>query len=194
VLHLSGITAALSPSCHALMDHLTRAPRGETVVSFDANWRPALWPDGDGPEVTARLARRSDLVFVGRDEAAAMWGVDDPAEVAALLEHPPALVVKDAEHGATLLSGEQTTWVPSLRVDVVEPVGAGDAFAAGFIAGTLARLPDQRRLRLGHAVAASALSTPHDLGTLPDRAELTALVNAEDEEWTRHHAALGGRS
>jgi len=193
VLHLSGITAALSPTCHALMDHLTRLPRGETVVSFDANWRPALWPDGDGPEVTARLARRADLVFVGRDEAAAMWGPDDPAEIAALLEHPPALVVKDAERGATLLSGDQVTWVPSLRVDVVEPVGAGDAFAAGFIAGTLAQLPDQRRLRLGHAVAACALSTPHDLGALPDLAELAELVDAEDERWARHGSAFGGR-
>lgn len=193
VLHLSGITAALSPSCHALMDHLTRAPRGETVVSFDANWRPALWPDGDGPEVTALLARRADLVFVGRDEAAVMWGVDGPADIAAVLEHPPALVVKDAERGATLVSGDQVTWVPSLRVDVVEPVGAGDAFAAGFIAGTLARLPDDRRLRLGHIVAASALSTPHDLGTLPDLAELADLVNAEDDRWAQHQAAPGGR-
>lgn len=189
VLHLSGITAALSASCRALMDRLTHRARGDTLVSFDANWRPALWPDGEGPEVTARLARRADLVYVGRDEAAAMWGLDEPAEIAAFLEHPPALVVKDAERGATLLRGDQRTWVPSLRVDVVEPVGAGDAFAAGFIAGTLAGLPDHRRLRLGHAVAASALGTPHDLGTLPELEELARLVNADDVEWTRRSAS-----
>src|SRR5262245_40053576 len=61
VLHLSGITAALSASCRALMDQLTRMPRGGTIVSFDANWRAALWPAGEGPQVTARLARRADL-------------------------------------------------------------------------------------------------------------------------------------
>ena len=184
VLHLSGITAALSASCRALMDDLTRLPRGETIVSFDANWRAALWPDGEGPEVTARLARRADLVFVGRDEAAAMWGVDGPSEIAALLEHPPVLVVKDAERGATLLSGDEIAWVPSLEVEVVEPVGAGDAFAAGFIAGTLAELPHRQRLRLGHAVAASALKTPHDLGPLPELAQLLELVKAGDAENT----------
>jgi 2-dehydro-3-deoxygluconokinase len=189
VLHLSGITAALSSSCRALMDDVTRMPRGDTLVSFDANWRPALWPDGEGPELTARLARRADLVYVGRDEAAAMWGVDEPAGIADLLEQPPMLVVKDADRGATLLRGDQVTWVPSLRVDVVEPVGAGDAFAAGFIAGTLAHLPDDRRLRLGHAVAASALGTPHDLGPLPEVEELARLVDADDGEWARRSAS-----
>lgn len=196
VLHLSGITAALSATCRELVERLTHMPRGDTLVSFDANWRPALWarrPDGEGPEVTARHARRADLVYVGRDEAAAMWGLDDPAEIAAFLGHPPALVVKDAEHGATLLRGDELTWVPSLHVDVVEPVGAGDAFAAGFIAGTLRGLPDHRRLRLGHAVAACALGTPHDLGTLPELDDLARLVEADDVEWTRASVS-GGRS
>jgi 2-dehydro-3-deoxygluconokinase len=194
VVHLSGITAALSPGCQELMTALTSAPRGDTQVSFDVNWRPVLWAGGNGPEVTAHLARRADLVFVGRDEAHALWGLEDTEGIAAYLGHPPALVVKDAEHGATLVDRAGTTWVPSLRVDVVEPVGAGDAFAAGFIAGTLAGLPAKQRLRLGHAVAACALSTPHDLGTLPDPDVLSALVHARDTEWRHQTMSHGSRS
>jgi 2-dehydro-3-deoxygluconokinase len=183
VLHLSGITAALSPSCHALMETLSSAPRGGSLLSFDVNWRPALWGTGEGGEVTGRLARRADLVFVGRDEAHTLWHVDDPEEIADHLGHPPTLVVKDAEHGATVVDHTGTTWVPSLPVEVVEPVGAGDAFAAGFIAGTLADLPNRQRLRFGHALAASALSTRHDLGTLPEPDALSALVHADDAGW-----------
>jgi 2-dehydro-3-deoxygluconokinase len=193
VLHLSGITAALSPGCRALMETLTSAARGDTLVSFDVNWRPALWTADEGADTTARLARRADLVFVGRDEAKTLWGVDDPEAIAAHLGRPHTLVVKDAEHGATVVDHSGVTWVPSLRVDVVEPVGAGDAFAAGFIAGTLADLTTKQRLRFGHAVAACALSTPHDLGTLPDPETLSALVDADDTEWGHQTISAGSR-
>lgn len=75
VLHLSGITAALSGDCLALLHDLTAPRPGRPLISFDVNHRPGLWRDADAsPEVLLDLARRSDLVFVGEDEAQEAWG------------------------------------------------------------------------------------------------------------------------
>jgi 2-dehydro-3-deoxygluconokinase len=64
--------------------------------------------------------------------------------------------------GATEFSGEQATFVPATPVDVVEAVGAGDAFAAGYLAGLLAGEPAAARLTTGHALAARTLATTGD--------------------------------
>ncbi len=99
--HVSGITAALSPSCAALLDALFQARPGRALVSFDVNHRPGLWPAAQAGEVLLELARRSDLVFVGRDEAAGLWGTGGTQDVRRLLPDVPVVVVKDAAAGAT---------------------------------------------------------------------------------------------
>ncbi|MDV9202631.1 sugar kinase, partial [Streptomyces sp. Wh19] len=86
VLHLSGITAALSADCLALLHDLTASRPGRPLISFDVNHRPGLWRDADAsPEVLLDLARRSDLVFVGEDEAEEAWGVTGAAAIRAAL-------------------------------------------------------------------------------------------------------------
>ncbi|WP_305112995.1 sugar kinase, partial [Streptomyces sp. DvalAA-14] len=133
LLHLTGITAALSPSCRRL---LAESLDGPHPVSFDVNHRPALWTEGGAPGVLRDLADRADLVFTGLDEAQALWGgrITGPADVRALLPGPRLLVVKDGARAATAFDGATVCTVPALRTEVVEPVGAGDAFAAGFLA------------------------------------------------------------
>ena len=73
LIHLSGITPALSPSCAELVRAVLTAPREGRLVSFDVNWRPALWPGGDGA-LLAELANLADIVLVGDDEAEVVWG------------------------------------------------------------------------------------------------------------------------
>ncbi|WP_308404174.1 sugar kinase [Streptomyces sp. ATCC 21386] len=106
VLHLSGITAALSDDCLRLLRALTAPrPAHHPVVSFDVNHRPGLWRDTDGPHVLLELARGADLVFVGEDEAEEAWGVTGgPTAIRALLPEPSTLVVKQGAHGATLFA------------------------------------------------------------------------------------------
>lgn len=186
VVHTSGITPALSDSCLALMRELFAAPRSH-LLSFDLNWRPRLWTGRD-PAVLRSLAAAADLVLVGADEAEAVWGVGTPEEIRAFLPEPATLVVKHGERGATLVEGAgEPVFQPALRVDVVEPVGAGDAFAAGYLAAALAGWPPRRRLRAGHLQAASALRTHHDVGT-PLPADLVAsLLDATEDEWAAAH-------
>ncbi|WP_077796910.1 sugar kinase [Streptomyces sp. JHA26] len=182
VLHLSGITAALSADCLHLMRELTARRPGRPLVSFDVNHRPGLWRDDDGPAVLLELARGADLVFVGEDEA---WGLGGPEAVRAALPEPDLLVVKQGASGATAFHGEHVTFVPALHVDVVAAVGAGDAFAAGFLSATLRGLPVRDRLRHGHLMAAAALTVPGDLATPPARAHADRLAALDDEAWGR---------
>ncbi|MGK5732531.1 sugar kinase [Streptomyces sp. URMC 124] len=191
ILHLTGITAALSAGCLALVRGLTEPHPGRPLVSFDVNYRVALWRDApDGPAVLAALARRCDLVFVGEDEAEAAWGVRGTAAIRAALPEPRVLVVKHGAAGATAYvrsAGEEeaAVFAPALSVDVVAPVGAGDAFAAGFLSGTLRGLSVERRLRHGHLMAAAALTSPGDLAAPPRRELADRLAALGPQEWGR---------
>ncbi|MFJ2651014.1 sugar kinase [Streptomyces sp. NPDC087420] len=200
VLHLSGITAALSADCLALMRELTRRGPGRPLVSFDVNHRPGLWRDGSGAEVLLELARGADLVFVGDDEAAQAWGLRGVDAIRAALPEPRTLVVKRGSAGATVLTREgadgtedtahdqatdTVTDMPALHVDVVAPVGAGDAFAAGFLSATLRGLPAAARLRHGHLMAAATLTVPGDLGVPPARADADRLAGLDGRAWER---------
>ncbi|MFJ8862769.1 sugar kinase [Streptomyces sp. NPDC102451] len=191
VLHLSGITAALSADCLALLHDLTAPRDGRPLISFDVNHRPGLWRDGEaGPEVLLDLARRSDLVFVGEDEAEEAWGIVGAEAIRAALPEPDVLVVKRGSDGVTVFSRtgagasqNTVTTVPSLHVDVVAAVGAGDAFAAGFLSATLRGLPVRDRARHGHLMAAAVLTVPGDLTGPPPRDHADRLAALDDEAW-----------
>ncbi|MDT0466881.1 sugar kinase [Streptomyces gibsoniae] len=188
LVHLTGITPALSASCRSLVTQALAVPADERpyAVSFDVNHRAALWPDGTAASVLRELADRADVVFVGLDEAQGLWGADVTVPgIRELLPHPRIVVVKDGARAATALTAEGMRTVPALRTTVVEPVGAGDAFAAGFLAGLLRGTTTVRALRLGHITAVSALQVTGDHGPLPDPAEIERLLGLSAGAWER---------
>lgn len=165
IVHTTGITPALSASCRAMVDQLfTDARAAGALVSFDVNDRRPLWSLEDAAETLARLADAADIAFVGRDEAERLWGTATAAEIRAHLPRTGLLVVKDGDVGATAFAGEdEPVFVPAPVVDVVEPVGAGDAFASGFLTATLDGRPLSERLAAGHAAAARVLTIHADM-------------------------------
>ncbi|MER6024699.1 sugar kinase [Streptomyces sp. NPDC001851] len=198
VLHLSGITAALSAECLELMYALTAPRTGRPLVSFDVNYRPALWRHTpDGPGALLELARRADIVFLGDDEARDAWGLHGGRAVVDALPEPAIVVVKQGGGGATAFGGGEkgtagtAVFVPAPKVDVVAHVGAGDAFAAGFLSGTLRGLPLKARLRYGHLFAAATLTTPADLAAPPARDHADRLTALDDTAWGRLRLAPG---
>ena len=181
VWHLTGITPALSADCRALVEAALGANHDRPAVSFDVNFRPGVWQGRDPADLLRRYAQAADIVFVGLDEAQALWGAHlaDAEDVRALLPTPRILVVKDGAIAATMFCDGLRVVVPALRVDVVEPVGAGDAFAAGFLAALLQGRSGEQCLRSGHLTAAAALSVTGDHGPLPPPDEF-ALLLTED--------------
>ncbi len=173
IVYLTGITPALSASCHELVaEGLTHRPIRGALYAFDVNHRTSLWPQGRAAHVLADLARRADVVFVGRDEAADLWGTTSADEIRALLREPPVLVVKDAGAGATSYGPHGRAHVPAHHVDVVDPVGAGDGFAAGYLHGLLGGADEAQRLACGHRFAAAVLSV---VGDIADGANLRIM-------------------
>ncbi|MEU9604779.1 sugar kinase [Streptomyces sp. NPDC048057] len=207
VLHLTGITAALSADCLALLRHLLRPRADRPLISFDVNHRPRLWSGAEGPEVLLDLARGADLVFVGEDEAEAAWGISGPAAIRAALPEPAVLVVKQGAAGATAFAREdaggggaapapvdEVVFVPAPSVEVVAAVGAGDAFAAGYLSAALRGLPLRERLRHGHLTAAAVLTVAEDLGTPPATERADRLVALDDAAWGRLRLGPGWTS
>ncbi|MFF9563882.1 sugar kinase [Leifsonia sp. NPDC014704] len=185
-VHTSGITAALSPTAAQAMAGLLEAIGPRTTLSVDLNYRPQLWRDRD-PEPLRSLIAQADVLFTGRDEAETFLGHIDPARVFA--DHPRlrTLVVKeDALRASSYKRSGSEVHSPCLTVDVVEPVGAGDAFAAGFLVASVRGSDDAAALRLGHAVAALTLIGRGDRpATVPTAAECSAIAAATSDEWNR---------
>ncbi|WP_082558916.1 sugar kinase [Kitasatospora sp. MBT66] len=192
LLHLSGITAALSDDCLALLRALLAERRSDRLVSFDLNWRPALWRDRD-LSVLPPLLDAADLLLLGSDEAEAAFGTGEPHALRRLFPSPATVVVKDEARLVTAIGRDGTTVAePALTVEVVEATGAGDAFAAGYLAGTVRGLDQRRRLRLGHLSAACALTSHGDQGELPPDSVVGALLDASPEAWAATRVSADG--
>ncbi|MET4001316.1 2-dehydro-3-deoxygluconokinase [Arthrobacter sp. UYCu511] len=191
LIHLSGITAALSPGCRQMLTAVLTAPRHGRLVSFDVNWREALWRRTD-KAVLRTLANQSDVVLVGTDEALPAFGTNDEAQLRALLPDTAVIVLKNAASSAiALMRDGGRVEVPSLNVTVLEPVGAGDAFAAGYLSGMLSGLDQRSSLRRGHLSAACTLTVPGDRGPLPEAEVLERILACSEADWAGTHVAPG---
>ncbi|MDT0196753.1 sugar kinase [Arthrobacter sp. AB6] len=177
IVHLSGITPALSESCRALTRHIIfDRPFGDALISFDVNHRASLW-GGQGGDELLDLAQASDIVFVGRDEAERIWGTTNAESVRSLIGRPGHLIVKDGAHEAVGFTPEGTFREPALKVEVVDVVGAGDGYAAGWLSGMLQNVPQDVRLRMGHSVASRVILSTSDAADLPSAQELAGDTN-----------------
>ncbi|MCV2489166.1 sugar kinase [Geodermatophilus sp. YIM 151500] len=183
LLHVSGITAALSPSARAtLLDAVDRARSAAVAVSFDVNHRSSLWSDEESGAFARDLLERVDVVFAGEDEAALVVGPhrraeDAAAELAGL--GPSEVVVKRGAQGALSLVDGAVHTAPAVPVAVVDTVGAGDAFVAGYLAERVAGGSPAERLALAVTTGAFACLTAGDWEGLPRREELSLLTDRE---------------
>jgi 2-dehydro-3-deoxygluconokinase len=163
LVHTSGITPALSPSTLAAQEALYAERRPDRLLSFDLNWRPALWRgrEAEGRRILSDFASRADIVFCTRSDAEAVFGTSDAQELRALFPGPRHLLVTDSG-GAVAFDGSESAASDALDAPVVETIGAGDAFAAGYLAGVLTGLSLTGSLARGHRIATRALASTRD--------------------------------
>jgi 2-dehydro-3-deoxygluconokinase len=180
LVHLSGITPALSDSARQAVTGLMH---GAHRCSFDLNYRPALWPDPDfAADVLADCVRASDIVLMGMDEAAAAFGVTRPRDIRTEFPEPEYLVVKNDSQHVTGFHKNDAVEVPALTVDIVEKIGAGDAFASGFLTGVITGMTTEGALRMGHICAATTLSSTDDAAK-PALGEVNRLLGLTEHDW-----------
>ena len=178
-LHLTGITPALSDSCHDLIQRLlSAASKSETTVSFDVNIRWGLFNDRDPRKTLAPLAAMADIVFLSEEEAKFLFDGDDPFTIEKVLQSTRAqtIVVHQAS-GAFAVEEDGITERQAYPVEVVDTVGAGDAFVSGFLSGKLQGLPVEECLDIANACGACAVTVPGDVEGLPTAEEIFAFRN-----------------
>ncbi len=156
-VHVSGICLRVSPAREAVVAAMERARDRGVPVSFDLNLRLENWGWDEGFRAAVDAAvRHADVVLGGAfDEVGALAGRDDPVEAAVSLAAAERTVVaRLGADGAIACSAAGVVRVPGFAVDVVDTVGAGDAFDAGFITAQLAGAGLEQALRWGNATAA----------------------------------------
>jgi 2-dehydro-3-deoxygluconokinase len=181
-LHLTGVTPALSPGDREVVELLFRERGAVGGTSFDVNYRPTLWAhDAEhAASVLVPLARMADVIFVGDDEAQALVGSAD-ADVLAdalLTRDGQELVIKRGAGEATLVTPGMRVSVPANRADVVDVTGAGDAFAAGYLAASAWGWDPHGRLQLGHFLASRVVAVTGDTGPPVHPAELARVADS----------------
>ncbi|MFJ7638419.1 sugar kinase [Peribacillus sp. NPDC097225] len=180
-LHITGITPALSESCkNSVFNAIEIAKKNGVKVIFDPNLRRKLWSEEVARKVLTEIAALSDIILPGVDEGRFMFGEDDPEKLGELfLQLGPSLVIiKVGAKGAYYFTKEQSALVNGFQVNqVIDPVGAGDAFAAGVISGLLNNLPVDEVVKMGNAVGALATMTLGDFEGLPEKTELENFMS-----------------
>jgi 2-dehydro-3-deoxygluconokinase len=182
VLHVTGITLALSASAEAAVFAAVDAAVAAGVpVSFDVNHRAALWGDRDPRDLYRRVAERAAIVFAGLDEAELLVGSGTPEQLAARIADlgPAQAIVKLGEDGCVASIDGETLSTPAEPITPLDTVGAGDAFVAGYLVALLDGLPAADRLRQGTRCGAFACLGPGDWESLPRRADLDAFGSGD---------------
>jgi 2-dehydro-3-deoxygluconokinase len=181
-VHLTGITPALSDGCRAFVLWAAReAGASGARVSFDVNYRSKLWGTKEAREFAEEILPDVYLLLAGDEEARALWDRDDEALVRELASlGPEEVVLKTGSAGSLALVDGEILEHPAFTVSEVDPVGAGDAFAAGYLAGHLWGLPAEERLRVANAMGALSVATLGDYEGLPDKDELRAFLQGEE--------------
>jgi 2-dehydro-3-deoxygluconokinase len=194
LVHTTGITAGILARGSDLVARLVAArDRRGFVLSVDLNWRPVLW-QGRELDGLRELLRAADVLLMGADESEAVLGTADPDRLRGQVGPRPRLVVKSDAHAAVEVAPDgSVTEVPALHVEVVEPVGAGDGFAAGYLAGLVEGRSAAARLRLGHLMAASVLAEPGDQALHPPPSDVRRrLLLASEEAWRATRVSSAG--
>jgi 2-dehydro-3-deoxygluconokinase len=194
-LHISGITPAISESCRqATRDAMDAAKRAKVPVAFDLNYRSKLWTEQEARTTFQDLAPRSNILFASRNGLRTFFDIEGDREAVLRtarkeLGLDAVVMTRKRNRGSrgirlasVALGGEgEIAKSPWREVEIVDRLGGGDAFAAGFLAGYLEDPSDLvRACSLGTAAAALKHTVPGDF-LAATRPEIEAVLAADDE-------------
>jgi len=182
MVHLTGITPALGDTPRSVFE---RALAEAATVSFDVNYRATLWSPAEARAFLEPVLTRVRYLFIGQGEAQTLFGFAGSPEQTldrlARLAPKATISLQRGEEGSTVLDGGRLLR-PSLRpaVQVVDPIGAGDAYAAGFLWATLSGRGLQAAVDAGTAVAAIKCSTWGDIALVSPQDVADVLAGGPD--------------
>ena len=184
ILHLTGITPGLSPSCRAAVDRAIDIAKanGVTVV-FDPNYRAKVWPPAVARPILEHLMRRADHVLAGREDLTKLTGITEEKALLAYLHDLELtdVILKLGRDGALLSTSDGVERIAGYLVDrPIDRFGVGDSFAVGFNVGLLEGRAVADCIALGNAVAGWSIRLPGNIEALPDWEDLKHLQERDE--------------
>ena len=180
---ISGITPALSQSCRELWFEIIRDARAHGAkIWLDPNYRGKLWPVEEFRATLLAVLPLVDRILPSREEGELLTGETEPASIARALMQAGAgsVALKNGAAGAHLFDGESEIFRAPFVLDrIVDPIGAGDAFAAGLLSGFLDELSPSSALERAHALGAMACLQTGDWEGAPRREELELFLRRQ---------------
>jgi 2-dehydro-3-deoxygluconokinase len=185
LLHITGITPALSDSARRAVRHAVRVASAAGVpISMDVNYRATLWPEDSARSEFMHLIPEVDVLFAGRFEAAVALGQTPaaPLDAAKALQAlgPTVVVVKNGAEGCVLVDPDTEAEQSAPDVRVVDTVGAGDALVSGFLSAWLDGAPSKECLLRGSIASAFSVGVEGDWEGLPSSTEISAAPHDDD--------------
>lgn len=180
ILHITGITPALSESCKEAAFEAVRLARKHGVkVSFDPNLRLKLWGIEEARPVLLEFAKLADIFLPGLDELKLLYQTDDwDVIVGKLRELSAVSIVKGGENETYVVTQGSITAVPYFKAEqVVDTVGAGDGFCAGFLVGLSKEYDYAQAVRIGNLVGSLIVQTEGDWEGAPTWEQVDAILN-----------------
>ena len=182
LVHVSGITPALGRQARMLVERIVDEAM---AVSFDINYRSTLWAPAEARAFAEAVLPRARFVFLGRTEAQTVFGLEGAAEdvLNTLARRAPkaTIALLQGADGSAVLDGGRV-WCPTVRhtVQMVDPIGAGDAYVGGYLWATLGGRTSQEVVNIAATVAALKCSTWGDVALISARDVEDAIAGGPD--------------
>ncbi|WP_209973534.1 sugar kinase [Paenibacillus eucommiae] len=179
MIHITGITPALSESCkEAAFEAIRLARKNGVKISFDPNLRLKLWSIEQARPVLLEMAKEADVFLPGLDELKLLYQTEDWETIVAKLRELRAVsIVKGGDNETYIVDKDSITAVPYFKVEhVVDTVGAGDGFCAGFLVGLLKGYSYPEAVRIGNLVGSMVIQTEGDWEGIPSWEQVEAVL------------------
>lgn len=179
LVHITGVFLAIDPKNLEITKRIVSlAKKKNIVVSFDPNIRLKLWSIEDARKAYFEIFPFVDILLTGLDEIELIIGESSKGSLAQFARKYKIkdLVIKDSSSGSKLFREDQWYSSPAFNVSVVDTVGAGDGFDAGYVYSYLQNFKPEEALRFANGVGALVVSVSGDNEGLPYLSEVESFI------------------
>jgi 2-dehydro-3-deoxygluconokinase len=180
VFHVTGITPALSPSCRAMTFAAVRAAKeAGCAIACDLNYRAKLWTPEEAAACLRELLPQVDIILTGGSDLKIIFGASGkPTDLARWLREEFGVPVASVGRRSVVATERGVFTSAGAEFQPLDPIGAGDAYAAGFFYGLLTTDDEEQAVTIGDAMAALKHTVPGDFCVVT-RAELDAVLSGQ---------------
>ncbi len=177
IIHICGSALSVSENMRNTCIKAASIVKGRGgKVFFDPNIRPQLLSLEEIRRIVAPIMEICDVFLPSGEEAGMITGISDPLKACQSLSQRMMVVLKEGERGCTAFTREETLHSPAIRVEVVDPTGAGDCFAGALAVGMLEGMPLGRLLQFANVVAGLSLTKKGPMEGAPRREIVAELM------------------